>query len=88
MAEGIDVDVDAAKKTYDDMEDKKSEMQSAQQNVATYTEDIKSHWVSDEKAPPFHSAMGHIKDTFDTKMNSFMDHIERSRTDLQHLAGF
>lgn len=85
---GIEVDGEKAAATYNDMEEKKGDMESARQTVSEATSNIKHHWKSEEKAPPFHHAMDEIEQKFTGHMNSFMENIEKSREDLKKLAGF
>ncbi|MEZ0363577.1 WXG100 family type VII secretion target [Mycobacterium sp. pUA109] len=84
----IDVDVDAAHKAYQDMESKKDDIQTCSQHLDQAVSDIRQHWHSTEKAPPFHNAMEEIKSAFDQQVQQLMGHIDHSRSDLSHIKGF
>lgn len=88
MGNGIDVDVEAAHKAYQDLESKKEEVQRSRQQLDEAVNDIRQHWHSPDKAPQFHNAMEEIRSTFDNQVEQLMSNIDHSRSDLSQIQGF
>lgn len=85
---GIEVDVPAARRAYDSMEERKEEIQASDRQLEQAVTDIRGHWNSPDKAPPFHNAMEEIRGTFKTQVEQLVSHIDHSRTDLATIGGF